>query len=192
MRNLYNKTLLLSTHPRASWYLGLVAFTESIFFPIPQDIMMLPMMLANRAKAYFYATVALVFSVLGGIAGYLIGAYLYTEVALPILEMYGYVQKMDGLKNLFVQYGWWIVVVGGFTPIPYKVITITSGAMGLSLPIFIFAAIVSRAMRFYLLAYLTHLMGEKILEFVDKYFSILTMIAMILIISGFVAIKAFI
>ena len=190
VRKMYDKTLELSTHPRAVFYLMLVSFTESIFFPIPQDVMLLPMMLANRAKAFYYATMALIASVAGGLAGYVIGAFLFNEIAMPILELYGYLPKMEALKDLFLQYGWWIVIGGGLTPVPYKVITITSGAMGLSLPVFFVAAIVSRAMRFYMLAILTYLLGNKILEFIDKYFGLLTIFAMALLVGGFVMIKA--
>ena len=189
IRKMYDKTLELSKHPRAVLYLMLVSFSESIFFPIPQDVMLVPMMLANKSKAFYFATMALIASVLGGVAGYFVGAYLFNEIAMPILELYGYMPKMEALKEMFIQYGWWIVVVGGLTPVPYKVITITSGAMGLSLPVFIAAAIVSRAMRFYLLAFLTYLLGDKILEFVDKYFASVTILAMVLLVGGFALVK---
>ncbi|MGB1361113.1 MAG: YqaA family protein [Alphaproteobacteria bacterium] len=184
-RKLYDWVLELSRSPRATMWLMIVAFTESIFFPIPQDVMLIPMMLANRAKAYYYALMATIASVVGGLAGYFIGLYLYNEIAVPILEVYGYMDKMETFKTLYQDNGFWVVFAGGFTPVPYKVITITSGAMELGLIAFISAAVLSRVLRFFGLAVLISLFGEPILKFIDKYFAILTILFFVILLGGF-------
>ena len=192
MRKLYDWVLDLSARPRATMWLMAVAFTESIFFPIPQDVMLIPMMLANRAKAYYYAFMCTIASVLGGVAGYFIGLYLYNEVAVPILEIYGYMDKMEWFKTQYQAQGFWVVFAGGFTPVPYKVITITSGAMEMSLMAFIAAAVLSRVMRFFGLAILISFFGEPILKFIDKYFAILTILFFVLLVGGFFLIGLFV
>ena len=192
LRKLYDWVLDLSARPRATLWLMAVAFTESIFFPIPQDIMLIPMMLANRAKAYYYAFMCTIASVLGGVAGYFIGLYLYNELAVPILEIYGYMDKMEWFKTQYQAQGFWVVFAGGFTPVPYKVITITSGAMEMGLLVFIAAAVLSRVMRFFGLAILISFFGEPILKFIDKYFAILTILFFVLLVGGFFLVGLFI
>jgi len=192
VRNLYDKVLELSASPKATFWLVLVSFTESIFFPIPQDVMLIPMMLANRSKAYYYATICTIASVLGGIVGYFIGMYLYNEIAVVILDFYGYLGKVEYFKQIYQENGWWVVFAGGLTPIPYKVITITTGAMELALISFITASVVSRGLRFFGLAVLVSIFGEPILKFIDKYFSLLTILFCILLFGGFLLISMFI
>jgi membrane protein YqaA with SNARE-associated domain len=192
VRNLYDKVLELSASPKATFWLVLVSFTESIFFPIPQDVMLIPMMLANRSKAYYYATICTIASVLGGIVGYFIGMYLYNEIAVVILDFYGYLGKVESFKQIYQENGWWVVFAGGLTPIPYKVITITTGAMELALISFITASVVSRGLRFFGLAVLVSIFGEPILKFIDKYFSLLTILFCILLFGGFLLISMFI
>lgn len=192
LRKIYDKTLALSAHPRATVWLMIVAFCESIFFPIPQDVMLLPMMLANRKKAFYYATMCLIASVAGGVVGYYIGMFLFDAVAEPILRFYGYLEKMDEVKALYNKHGSWFVILGGLSPVPYKVVTISSGVFAYPLGWFIIASVFSRGLRFYILAILTYILGDAILKFVDKYFALLTSLFFILLVLGFVAIKAFI
>lgn len=192
VRNLYDKVLELSASPKATFWLVLVSFIESIFFPIPQDVMLIPMMLANRSKAYYYATICTIASVLGGIVGYFIGMYLYNEIAVVILDFYGYLGKVEYFKQIYQENGWWVVFAGGLTPIPYKVITITTGAMELALISFITASVMSRGLRFFGLAVLVSIFGEPILKFIDKYFSLLTILFCILLFGGFLLISMFI
>ena len=181
----------LSARPRATLWLMAVCLSE-IYFPPPQDVMLIPMMLANRAKAYYYAFMCTIASVLGGVAGYFIGLYLYNELAVPILELYGYMDKMEWFKAQYQAQGFWVVFAGGFTPVPYKVITITSGAMEMSLMWFIAAAVLSRVARFFGLAILISFFGEPILKFIDKYFAMLTILFFVLLIGGFFLIGLFI
>ncbi len=189
LRTIYDKTLQLSAHPRAVLWLMGVAFTESIFFPIPQDVMLLPMMLANRKRAFYYATMCLIASVAGGVVGYMLGAYLFHLVAEPILAFYGYIDKMATVKALYAEYGSWFVILGGLSPVPYKVVTLSSGAFAYPLAGFIVASVISRGMRFYALAILTYILGDAILKFVDKYFAWLTVLFFILLVLGFYVIK---
>ena len=150
------------------------------------------MMLANRSKAYYYATICTIASVLGGIVGYFIGMYLYNEIAVVILDFYGYLGKVEYFKQIYQENGWWVVFAGGLTPIPYKVITITTGAMELALISFITASVMSRGLRFFGLAVLVSIFGEPILKFIDKYFSLLTILFCILLFGGFLLISMFI
>ncbi len=189
IRKLYDKVLELSASPKATFWLVLVSFTESIFFPIPQDIMLIPMMLANRAKAYYYAIICTIASVFGGVVGYFIGLYLYNEIAVVILDFYGYLEKVEYFKQIYQEQGWWVVFIGGLTPIPYKVVTITTGAMELALMSFITASVISRGIRFFGLAILISIFGGSILKFIDKYFSLLTILFCILLFGGFLLIN---
>ncbi len=189
LRTMYDKILQLSAHPRATAWLMVVAFTESIFFPIPQDVMLLPMMMAHRKRAFYYATMCLIGSVTGGVVGYFIGAYLFTALAEPILSLYGYVDKMEMVKTLYAQHGSWFVILGGLSPVPYKVVTLSSGAFSYPLMGFIVASILSRGMRFYVLAILIYIWGDAILKFIDRYFAWLTVGFFILLVAGFYAVK---
>lgn len=171
---LYQKTLNLSTHRHAKWLLAMVTFTESFIFPIPQDIMMIPMMLAERRKAFLIATIALIASVAGGCFGYLIGFYFFEPLAQPIIAFYGYEEQYQSIITLYQDYGWIIVFFGALTPFPYKIVTISSGFAHLSLPIFIIMTIIARAIRFYLLAALFWYFGDALQQFIEKHFSLLT------------------
>lgn len=190
LRSTYDKILHLSAHPRATMWLMIVAFTESIFFPIPQDVMLLPMMLAKPKRAFYYATMCLIASVSGGVVGYFIGAYLFGLIADPILHFYGYTNAIQTLQSHYDEHiGFWAVLAGGFTPLPYKITTITSGALELSFGVFIIASIISRGLRFYLLAICAHLLGDKILHFVDRYFAWVSIGGFLVLIGGFLILK---
>ncbi len=185
IRRLYDWTLSLSAHPRALWALAIIAFVESSFFPIPPDILMIPMILARPSRAWAIALVATVASVVGGLFGYFIGAVLFESIGQPIFEFYGKADAVESFNQRFNAYGAWAVLVAGVTPFPYKVITIMSGWTGLSLPIFIVSSIVARGLRFFVLAGLLWKFGPPIRTFIEKYLGLLFTLFVILLIGGF-------
>lgn len=191
IRRLYDWTMGLAGHRRATWALGGVSFAESSFFPIPPDVILIPMILANRKRAFFYATICTVTSVLGGIAGYLIGSFLFEALGQPLLEIYGALEKFQDFSAHYNDQGAWIVFFFGVTPFPYKVITIASGATELSLGVFIAASVAARGLRFFLVASLLWWFGEPIRTFIEKYLGLLTVIFMVCLIGGFVAVRYF-
>ena len=189
LRRLYDWVMGLAGHKHAQWILAVVAFAESAFFPIPPDAMLIPMTLAKRQRAWWYAFVATVASVLGGIFGYVIGAMLFDSVGQSIVAFYGMEKGFETLKNWFAEYGLIIVFVAGFTPIPYKVFTISSGITGLSFPLFVVGSIVSRGLRFLIVCGLIYWFGPPIKAFIERYLGLLTILATVLLVGGFVALK---
>ena len=187
LRRLYDWTLRLAAHPRAMLALGGVSFIESSVFPIPPDVLILPMVLAERAKAWRIAFVATLSSVLGGLLGYAIGLLLFESVAEPLLSFYGYMEKFEAFKAQYAEWGGWIVAMAGFTPFPFKVITIASGVVQLDLFVFVLASLVSRGARFYLEVALLWYFGPPIRAFVERHLPILTLLFCVLLFGGFVA-----
>lgn len=178
----------MAAHRHARWWLALVAFAESSFFPVPPDVMLLPMALADRSRAFLNAAICTAGSVIGGIAGYLIGALLFDLVAQPLLQLYGYADRFEHFRELYNQYGVWIVVAGGFTPIPYKVITIASGAAAMNPLLFVVASAASRGTRFFLVAGLLYFFGPPIRAFIEKYLPWLALALFMLAVLGFMVI----
>ena len=176
LKKLYNKILLLSAKPKAEVFLGTIAFTESSFFPIPPDLLLLPMALARPLKWLRLAIITTFFSVLGGIFGYFIGVFLWDTIGQSIIEFYHLENQFDLFKKNYNEKGALIVFVAGFTPIPYKLITISSGGMHLDLITFIIASFISRGARFFILTGIIRLFGDAAKKLIDKYFSILTLI----------------
>ncbi len=189
LRRIYNWVLHLAEHRFAPGALTAVAFAESSFFPIPPDIMLIPMVIAEKAKAFRFAFYCTIGSVLGGLFGYYIGAALLETVGQPIIAFYGLEAKMSSFTAHYNEYGAWIVFLAGFTPIPYKVFTIASGMTALDLPIFIIASLLSRGGRFFLVAGLLYLYGPVIRSFIEKYLGLVTLIGGLLLVAGFIAIK---
>ena len=189
LRRLYDWVMGLAAHRNATWVLAAVAFIESSVFPIPPDAMLIPMALADRRKAWLYAMVATVASVLGGIIGYLIGYFLYDTVGQAILEFYGKMDKFESFTAKYNEYGAAIVFFAGLTPFPYKVITIASGVTKMAVPVFIAASVVSRGLRFFLVCGLLYWFGPPIKDFIEKYLGWLTLIFGILLVGGFIAIR---
>ena len=189
IRRLYDWMMQTATHKRAPQSLFWVAFAESSFFPIPPDVMLVPMVLANRLKAWTYATIATCGSVIGGVAGYAIGFFLLEYIGWPVLRFYGYADRFQEFSNLFNEWGVWILVIKGMTPFPYKVLTILAGATHMNLVAFIVASIVARSMRFYLVAALLYWFGEPIRDFIEKRLTLVTTAFVVLLVGGFVAIK---
>jgi len=166
---MYDRALVYSKHPKAPVYLSILSFIESSFFPFPPpDVMLAPMCLAERKKAWYYAFITTVASVLGGLFGYLIGVYAF-ELIEPILKSVGYWDKFETIKFWFLEWGIGVVFIAGFSPIPYKLITIASGVVGMALIPFIFASIIGRASRFYLVAGLIYIGGEKMEQKLRKH-----------------------
>ena len=188
-KRMYDWVLKCSEHPQAVWLLALFSFAESSCFPIPPVVLLIPMMLARPTRAFWLAGVCTAASVIGGFAGYAIGAFLYDAVALPIFDFYGYTDKVEVFKQAYNAYGAWIVAAAGFTPFPYKVITILSGMTGLNLEIFAVASVLSRGGRFFLLAVLLWKFGAPMEKFIEKNLGWLATLFFALLAGGFAAIK---
>lgn len=178
-----------AAHKNAMWALFFISFIESSIFPIPPDILLVPMILANRDKAWRIAAVCTIGSVLGGIAGYGIGYFLFEQIGRPLLEFYGKTGKFTEFQEMYNAWGAWVVAMAGLTPFPYKVITIASGVTALNIGTFIVASILSRGIRFFLEALLLWYFGDPIREFVEKYLGILVTVGFVVLFGGFVAVK---
>ncbi len=184
LKKTYNWTLEKAQHKNAKWYLSLISFAESSFFPIPPDILLIPMALASKAKALFYAFICTLFSVLGGILGYAIGYFFYNSVGIYIVELYHLENSFNIFEDYYKEFGILIVLGAGITPFPYKFITIASGVFGLNIFLFIIVSIIGRGLRFYLIAILLYFFGQKINLIIDKYFNILTIVFFILLVGS--------
>lgn len=191
IRKTYDLMLKWSASPNAMFWLFLVAFAESSFFPIPPDIMLIPMMLATPTKAWKIAGVATLASLIGGYFGYAIGVFAFDMIAEPILNFYHALDKFHTFENYYHQYGAWIVFGAGITPFPYKIITIASGVVHLDLIVFTIASILARGMRFFVVAWLLKKYGEPMKYFIDKHLGKLSILFLILLIAGFAAVKLF-
>ena len=189
IKNLYNKTMALAGHPQAIFLLGAVSFIEASFFPIPPDVMLIPMVLMNPSRAWLFALVATAFSVLGGIFGYLIGAFSYEHIAEPLLYSLGKEAEMVNFSYKYNEIGFWAVITAGISPIPYKVVTIMSGATNLNFAVFLGASIASRGLRFFVVAGLLHFYGHEIRDFIERYLNWVFMLFVILLIVGFIGFK---
>lgn len=189
LRGLYNWTIRLAGHRHATLALFAVSFAESSIFPVPPDAMLVPMILANPRKAWLFAGVCAVASVLGGMVGYGIGYFLYDTLGKPILQLYGQQEQIEHALAWYREWGAWIVAVKGFTPIPYKVVTITSGFAHLDIWAFLLASIVSRIPRFFLVAALLRRYGDPIRAFIEKRLYLVTTLFLLFLIGGFVVIE---
>lgn len=189
LRRLYDWTIDLARTPYALWALAVVAFIESSVFPIPPDVLMIPMIIARPSRAFVIAGVATVASVLGGILGYGIGWGLFETVGRPVLEFYGKDAYFDEFALRYNDYGAWMVLFAGVTPFPYKVITIMSGATGLSVPVFMVASVLARGLRFFVVAALLWKFGAPIRDFIERRLGLMFTLFMVLLIGGFVAVR---
>lgn len=189
MRSVYDWMMRISAGPNAPWALALVSFLESSIFPIPPDVMLVPMVLARRERAWLFAGIATVASVVGGVAGYFIGYFLLDAIGKPILEFYGLGPKLAQFKQLFQDYGVEILLIKGMTPIPYKLLTISAGWAGMNLAAFIGASVAARAVRFFLVAGLLYFFGEPIRDFIEKRLTLVTTAFVIALVGGFVTLK---
>ena len=189
LRALYDRVLALSAHRHAPRYLAGVSFAESSVFPIPPDAMLIPMCLARPDLAYRYAMVCTIASVLGGIAGYAIGFFLFDVLAEPVLRAYGYADALLRFQSWYEQWGELVILIKGLTPIPYKIVTIASGAAKFDFLIFLAASIVTRGARFFLLAFLLRRYGLPIRDFIERRLTLVTTGAAAGIVVGFVALR---
>jgi membrane protein YqaA with SNARE-associated domain len=191
LKKLYDWTLAKAESPASEKWLAGISFAESSFFPIPIDLMMIPMILARPSKAFRLATITLIASVIGAMVGYGIGAFLFEAIGRPIIEFYGYSAQFDAFRERYAEYGILIVLIGGFTPVPFKVVTIASGVVAMNPLVFFLAAVPARGGRFYLVAALLWKFGEPIREFIEKRLGLVTSAFVALGIAGFVALKYF-
>lgn len=189
IRRLYNWVLHWAETPYAIPALFILAFTESSFFPVPPDVLLIALAISIPRKSFKYAAICTVGSVCGGILGYVIGLKLIETIGIPILTFYGAMEQYETIQAYYRQYDAWAVGMAGFTPIPYKVFTIAAGAFKINFPVFVLASLASRAGRFFLVAALIYRLGPSVKDFIDKYFNLLTFVFFALLILGFVAIK---
>ena len=189
LRKLYDWMLEKSKDPKAPWFLAIISFSESSFFPIPPDIILIPMVLANKIKAWSYASICTVSSVLGGVLGYFIGFFFYNSIGVMIVQYYSLENLFSSFESSYNEYGILIVFGAGFTPFPFKFITIASGLFGLNLPLFIGVSFFARGLRFFLVASLLKLFGSFIKNLIDRYFNIFATLFFLLLIGSFILLK---
>ena len=189
LRKLYDRVLALAADRRAPIWLTVVSFAESSFFPIPPDAMLVPMCLARPDRAYRYALICSLASVIGGIAGYAIGYFLFDALAQPVLAAYGYADALARFQGWYDHWGALVILIKGLTPIPYKLVTIASGAAQFSFPIFLAASIVTRGSRFFLLAFLLRRFGPPIRDFIERRLTLVTTGAAAGVVLGIVVLR---
>jgi membrane protein YqaA with SNARE-associated domain len=187
LRRLYDWCIAAAYKPFATWIMGAVSFIESSFFPVPPDVMLIPMSLARPDKAYSYAFLCTWTSVAGGVLGYAIGSVLYDSVGQWVISLYGYGEKVDAFRQAYNQYGAWIILLKGLTPIPYKIVTITSGFAGYDLLMFILLSFVARGGRFYMLAFLLSRYGMRARAIIEERLGFWVTIGAVLMVVGIVA-----
>jgi membrane protein YqaA with SNARE-associated domain len=189
IRRFYDWVLSWAHSPYGMAALFGLAFAESSFFPIPPDVLLIALVLSRPGKAFIFAAVCSVGSVLGGMLGYGIGLYFMEFVGYNIIALYGLADKFEYIQELYRQYDAWAVGIAGFTPIPYKAFTITAGAFKINFLVFVGASLVSRSLRFFLVSLLIYRYGSPIKSFIDKYFNILTLVLVLLVVGGFIVLK---
>jgi membrane protein YqaA with SNARE-associated domain len=189
LRRLYDWVIRLAGHPKALYAMGAVAFAESSFFPIPPDVMLVPMVLANRHKAFKIALVCTVCSVIGGMLGYAIGFYFFETLGAWVVKTYGLQSGLERFRAGFAEWGIWIILIKGLTPIPSKLVTIASGAAHFDLFTFVWASIVTRGIRFFVVATLLWKYGEPIRTFIEERFTLVSWLFLIALVGGFIAVR---
>ena len=189
MRRLYDRVMGLARHRHAIPAMGVVSFAESSFFPIPPDVMLVPMVLANRNKAFTIAAVCTVCSVLGGLLGYAIGYYFFETAGAWVVKTYGLQAGMDKFREGFAEWGIWIILIKGLTPIPYKLVTIASGFAGYNFPMFVLLSVITRGARFSLVAGLVYWFGEPIRDFIEKRLGLALLVLLATIVVGLLLIR---
>ncbi|MFG1427011.1 YqaA family protein [Roseixanthobacter glucoisosaccharinicivorans] len=187
LRKLYDWVIAYSARPSAPWALGVVSFAESSIFPIPPDVLQVPMTLARPDKAWTYALIATLSSVAGGLVGYAIGALLYDSVGQFLINLYGYGQKVEGFREAYAHYGHWVILLKGITPIPYKLVTITSGFANYNLFWFMVLSLITRGARFFLLAALLRYFGPAARDFIEKRLGLVTLGLLAVVVIGLLA-----
>jgi membrane protein YqaA with SNARE-associated domain len=189
LRRLYNKVMMLAEGPQAMKWLAIISFAESSFFPVPPDAMIVPMVLARPGQAWRIAAVCTVASVIGGFFGYAIGFFLYESIGRLIVDFYGYQEAFLKFQHQFQEWGLWIILIKGLTPIPYKIVTIASGVAHFAPLVFALASLVTRGARFFLVAALLKAFGPPLRTFIERYLTLVTTGFALLIVGGFIALK---
>jgi membrane protein YqaA with SNARE-associated domain len=189
LRKSYMRVMVLASSPNAAWWLALVAFAEASFFPIPPDALLVPMVLAKPRAAWRLAAICTAASVAGGALGYLIGFAVFDQVAQPILRLYGYGAAYAAFQAKFQEYGLWIILIKGLTPIPYKIVTIAAGAARFDFGLFMAASALTRGARFFLVATLLHFSGDSVRVFIERRLTLVTSALALGVLGGFLALK---
>ncbi len=189
LHRLYMRTLALAASPRALWWLAAVALAESSFFPIPPDALLIPMALARPDRAWRFAAVCTVASVVGGALGYLIGYAVFDQLARPLINFYGYGDRFAAFQDLYARYGLWVILIKGLTPIPYKIVTIASGAAKFNFTVFMLASAATRGARFFIVAALLHFFGTPMRDFIERRLTLVTSLFAAGLVGGFLALK---
>jgi membrane protein YqaA with SNARE-associated domain len=187
LRRLYDWTMNLAGSRHAVAALAAVSFAESSFFPLPPDVLLVPMVLANRSRARLYALICTAASVLGGLLGYMIGAVLFDTIGQWLIAVYGYGERMQEFRAAYADWGAWIILIKGATPIPYKLVTIASGFAGYALVPFLVLSVITRGLRFFLVAELLRHYGEPVRGFIERRLTLVTTALVLIVFGGFVA-----
>jgi membrane protein YqaA with SNARE-associated domain len=187
LRKIYNWCIDAAGKPHATWILGAVSFMESSFLPVPPDIMLIPMSLARPDRAWRFAAICTLTSVAGGMLGYLIGSALYDSVGLWLIRLYGYGDKVEAFREAYAQYGAWIILLKGLTPIPYKIVTIASGFAGYNFGLFVLLSLLTRGARFFAEAFLLRRYGERAREMIEKRLGFWVTAGALVLVAGAVA-----
>ncbi len=183
---LQTRVISIATHKHAPAYLGGVSFLEAFVFPIPPDFMLIPMIIADKRKAWYYAFITTISSVLGGLVGYFIGVFFYESVGLWLIEFYGMGPHFESLQNWYSEYGIWMIFVAGFFPIPYKALTVSSGVLSFALLPFILGSIIGRSTRFFMVSAVCYWAGDSVYRIMQKFGSKAMILISILLVTGFV------
>lgn len=191
LHRLYMRTLALAASPRATWWLFGIAFAEASFFPVPPDALLIPMALARPDRAWRFATICMVGSVIGGALGYLIGYAVFDQLAKPLIQLYGYGDRFAAFQALYARWGLWVILIKGLTPIPYKIVTIASGAAHFNFWVFMMASLLTRGARFFLVATLLRFFGSPVRDFIERRLTLVTSLLALGVIGGFVVLRLF-
>jgi membrane protein YqaA with SNARE-associated domain len=189
LHRLYMRTLALAASPRAGWWLFGIAFAEASFFPVPPDALLIPMALARPDRAWRLAAICLAGSVIGGALGYLIGYTVFDQLARPLIELYGYGDRFAAFQALYARWGLWVILVKGLTPIPYKIVTIASGAARFNFWMFMAASVVTRGARFFIVAALLRYYGAPVRDFIERRLTLVTSLLAAGVVGGFLALR---
>jgi membrane protein YqaA with SNARE-associated domain len=189
LHRLYARTLALASSPRALWWLAAIAFAEASFFPIPPDALLIPMALGRPDRAWRFAAICTIASVAGGALGYFIGYELFDQLARPLIDLYGYGARFAAFQAMYAQYGLWIILIKGLTPIPYKIVTIASGAAHFDFALFMLASAVTRGARFFLVATLLHYFGDRVRDFIERRLTLVTTGVAVGVLGGFLVLR---
>ena len=186
LRRLYDWCIAAAEKPYAVWLMGAVSFAESSFFPVPPDVMTIPMSFARPDRAWYYAAICTVTSVAGGVLGYVLGAYLYGTLGHWVIQFYGHGDKVENFRDAYRDYGAWIILLKGVTPIPYKIVTITAGFAGYSLPLFVLFSAISRGARFFVAAFLINRYGQQARAIIEERLGFWVAASALTLVAGFV------